>query len=151
MDMVCEKDADCLIDMAAEGLDLTHNDSFVYARGTTLGGDDGIAVAMAMALLADKTIPHPPIEAIITVDEEIGLLGAASIDLSQLKGRTLINIDSEEEGIFTVSCAGGATAKIALLAPLDADKSNLGIGLILTNGISNGDGGIDVSARSSAC
>ena len=114
MDMVCEKDADCPIDMATEGLDLTHDGNCVYAKGTTLGGDDGIAVAMALALLADKTIAHPPIEAIITVDEEIGLLGAASIDLTEVTGRTLINMDSEEEGIFTVSCAGGATATISL-------------------------------------
>ena len=108
MDMVCEKDEDCLIDMATEGLDVTHDGNVVFAKGTTLGGDDGIAVAYALALLADKTIPHPPLEVIITVDEEIGMEGATGVDLSMLKGRTLINIDSEEEGIFTVSCAGGA-------------------------------------------
>ena len=117
MDMVCEKDADCSIDMATEGLDIAHDGRFVFAKGTTLGGDDGIALAYAMALLADKSIPHPPLEVIITVDEEIGMLGADVIDLSMLKGRTLINLDSEEEGIFTVSCAGGATATISL--PVD--------------------------------
>ncbi len=116
MDMVCEKDADCPLDMDTDGLDVTHDGRCVFARGTTLGGDDGIAVAFALALLADKSIPHPPLEVIITVDEEIGLLGANSIDLSELKGRTLINIDSEEEGIFTVSCAGGARATISLSA-----------------------------------
>lgn len=114
MDMVCEKDADCTLDMNVDGLDVTHNNTCVFARGTTLGGDDGIAVAFAMALLTDNTIPHPPLEIIITVDEEVGMLGAAAIDLSMLKGRTLINLDSEEEGIFTVSCAGGARATIAL-------------------------------------
>ncbi len=114
MDMVCEKDADCLIDMQTQGLDIAHDDKVVFAKGTTLGADNGIAVAMAMAVLADKTIPHPPIEVILTVDEEIGLLGAASVDLRDLKGRTLINLDSEGEGIFTVSCAGGATATISL-------------------------------------
>ena len=114
MDMVCEKDADCTLDMAVDGLNVTHDDRFVFAKGTTLGGDNGIAVAYGMALLADKTIPHPPLEVVITVDEEIGLLGANAIDLSSLKGRTLINIDSEEEGIFTVSCAGGARATISL-------------------------------------
>jgi len=114
MDMVCEKDADCPLDMAVDGLDVTHDERFVFANGTTLGGDNGIAVAYGMALLADKTIAHPPLEVVITVDEEIGLLGANSIDLSVLKGRTLINIDSEEEGIFTVSCAGGARATISL-------------------------------------
>jgi dipeptidase D len=114
MDMVCEKDADCPIDMATQGLDVTHNDRFVFAKGTTLGGDDGIAVAYALAILADKTIAHPPLEVIITVDEEIGLLGANSIDISMLKGRKLINLDSEDEGVFTIACAGGATATIAL-------------------------------------
>ena len=114
MDMVCEKDASCPIDMATEGLDIAHNDYCVFARGTTLGGDDGIALAYAMALMDDTTIPHPPLEVIITVDEEIGMLGADVIDLSMLKGRTLINLDSEEEGIFTVSCAGGATATLTL-------------------------------------
>ena len=88
----------------------------MFAKGTTLGGDDGIAVAYALALLADDTIPHPPLEVIITVDEEIGMLGADVIDLSELKGRTMINLDSEDEGIFTVSCAGGATATISLPA-----------------------------------
>lgn len=114
MDMVCEKDPGCSLDMASQGLDVTHDDACVYAKGTTLGGDDGIAVAYAMALLMDKTIPHPPLEVIITVDEEIGMLGAAEIDLSMLRGRRMINLDSEEEGVFTVSCAGGATAVLSL-------------------------------------
>ena len=117
MDMVCEKDADCPIDMAAEGLDVTHDGKYVFAKGTTLGGDDGIAVAYALALLADKSIPHPPLEVIITVDEETGMYGADGIDLSELKGKTLINLDSEEEGVFTVSCAGGGSATISLPAP----------------------------------
>ena len=114
MDMVCEKDASCPIDMAVEGLDVTHDGRCVFAKGTTLGGDDGIAVAYALALLDDTTIPHPPLEVIITTDEEVGMLGASAIDLSMLKGRTLINLDSEDEGIFTVSCAGGARATINL-------------------------------------
>ena len=114
MDMVCEKDEDCTIDMETEGLDVTHDGQYVFARGTTLGGDDGIAVAYALALLADRTIPHPPLEVVITVDEETGMFGAADIDLSMLKGRMLLNIDSEEEGIFTVSCAGGARGTISL-------------------------------------
>ena len=114
MDMVCEKDEDCPLDMDVDGLDLAHDGTSIFAKGTTLGGDDGIAVAYALALLDDTTIPHPPLEVIITVDEEIGMLGAAVIDLSELKGRTLVNLDSEEEGVFTVSCAGGATATVTL-------------------------------------
>ena len=114
IDMVCEKEAACPIDMATEGLDVTHDGTYIYAKGTTLGGDDGIAVAMAMALLVDNTIPHPPLEVVLTTEEEIGLLGADAIDMSQLKGRVLINLDSEAEGVFTVSCAGGCTACITL-------------------------------------
>ena len=120
MDMVCEKDADCPLDMDKDGLDVTHDGIWVFANGTTRGGDNGIAVAYALAVLADKTIPHPPLEVIVTVDEEIGMLGADAIDVSMLKGRTLINLDSEEEGIFTVSCAGGATATIAMPVPRHA-------------------------------
>ena len=114
MDMVCEKDADCPIDMATEGLDVTHDGKYVFAKGTTLGADNGIAVAYALAILADKTIAHPPLEVIITVDEEVGMLGADAIDLSMLKGKKLLNLDSEEEGIFTVACAGGCRATITL-------------------------------------
>ena len=112
MDMVCEKDADCPIDMATQGLDVQHDGDYVFAKGTTLGGDDGIAIAYALALLADPTIPRPALEVVITVDEETGMEGATGIDLSMLKGRKLINIDSEEEGIFTVSCAGGVKTTI---------------------------------------
>ncbi len=114
MDMVCEKDADCPIDMAVQGLDVTHDGEYVFAKGTTLGGDDGIAVAYALALLEDRSIPHPALEVIITVDEETGMDGAAGIDLSCLKSRTMLNIDSEDEGIFTVSCAGGSKSTIHL-------------------------------------
>ena len=114
MDMVCEKDEDSPINMETDGLDVTHDGEYVFAKGTTLGGDDGIAVAFALALLADSSIAHPPLEIVITVDEETGMEGATGIDLTGLKGRTLINIDSEEEGIFTVSCAGGARGTIKM-------------------------------------
>ncbi len=112
MDMVCEKDADCSINMDTEGLDIAHDGQWIFAHGTTLGGDNGIAVAFMLALLADKTIPHPPLECIFTVDEEIGMEGAAGVDLSAFQSRTMINLDSEDEGIFTVSCAGGARSTI---------------------------------------
>ena len=117
MDMVCEKDEDCPLNMDTDGLDIAHDGAYVYAKGTTLGGDNGIAVAIGLALLASRDIPHPPLEVLITVDEEIGLLGAASVDVSALQGKTLINLDSEEEGVFTVACAGGATSTISLPAP----------------------------------
>ena len=114
MDMVCEKEPGCTKDMAAEGLDLVLEGDTVSARGTTLGGDDGIAVAMAMAMLDDDSLSHPAIEAIFTVDEETGMYGAEGLDVSVLKGRRMLNMDSEDEGIFTVSCAGGARADCCL-------------------------------------
>ena len=114
LDMVCEKTADCSKDMATEGLDVYVDGDEVRAKDTTLGGDNGIAVAMALAILEDETIEHPRVESVFTVDEEIGLLGAGSIDVSPLKGKTMINIDSEDEGIFTVSCAGGNTSDCRL-------------------------------------
>lgn len=107
MDMVCAKTEDCPKDMAREGLDLATDGEYVWAKETSLGGDNCIAVAMALAILADKTMPHPPLEAVFTVDEEVGMEGAFGLDCSDLKGRQLLNLDSEEEGIFTVSCAGG--------------------------------------------
>jgi len=117
MDMVCDKDADCPIDMDTQGLEIGHDGEWVFAKGTTLGGDNGIAVAYAMALLADKTIPHPPLEVIITVDEETGMYGATGVDLSMLKGSMMLNLDSGGEGIFTVSCAGGARSSISMALP----------------------------------
>ena len=110
MDMVCEKENGVDIDFEKDGLNLYIDGDFLKAEGTTLGGDDGIALAYALAILEDDTLPHPPLEVVLTVDEEIGLLGAESIDLSMLKGRKLLNIDSDEEGIFLTSCAGGLRA-----------------------------------------
>ena len=142
MDMVCEKDPDCPLDMHTQGLDVTHDDDCVFARGTTLGGDDGIAVAYALALLADRSIPHPPLEVIITVEEETGMEGATGIDLSGLKGRTLINLDSEDEGIFTVSCAGGARSTLRL--PL-ARRAVYGPCIRLTvEGLQGGHSGVEI-------
>ena len=109
LDMVCEKTPDCDLDMEKQGLRLQTDGEWVWADQTTLGGDDGIAVAYALA-----SIQHPPLEVILTVDEEIGMLGAASIDLGQIGGRRLLNIDSEEEGVLLTSCAGGATVSCSI-------------------------------------
>ena len=109
LDMVCEKEADCPLDLQKEGLNLRTDGEWIWAEDTTLGGDDGIAVAYALAILADPTIPHPPLEVVLTTDEEIGMLGAAAIDLSEVKARRVLNIDSEEEGVLLAGCAGGAT------------------------------------------
>lgn len=107
IDMVCEKAPDCTKNMDVEGLDIAVDGDFVYAKGTTLGGDDGIAVAMMLEILASDKYEHPDIEAVFTSDEEIGLIGATNLDMSVLFAKKLINIDSESEGVFTVGCAGG--------------------------------------------
>lgn len=111
MDMVCEKNPDCSKDMLREGLELAVSGDTVFAKDTTLGGDDGIGVAMILAILDANNLAHPPIEAVFTTDEEVGMDGAMALDTACLHGRRMINLDSEDEGIFTVSCAGGATAK----------------------------------------
>lgn len=107
MDMVCEKLPEVDHDFTKDGLNISVKDGYITANGTTLGGDDGIAVAYGLALLESTDIAHPALEVVITVDEEIGLLGAEGIDCSVLKGRRFINLDSEEEGSLWISCAGG--------------------------------------------
>ena len=107
MDMVAVKEPGAAIDMTREGLKLKAADGRIYAEGTSLGGDDGIGVAYCLALL-DAGIVLPRLEVVLTVDEETGMEGATGIDLSMLRGRRMINLDQEEEGIFITSCAGGA-------------------------------------------
>lgn len=111
MDMVCEKRPDVEHDFERDALKLRVDGDSVTASGTTLGGDNGIAVAYMLAILEDGTLMHPALECVFTTDEEIGLLGAYALDMSVLKGRRMINLDSEEEGSIWVSCAGGMTAQ----------------------------------------
>lgn len=108
MDMVAVHKPELDIDMAREPLKVAVEGDRIYAEGTSLGGDDGIAVAYGLALLDDTTLQHPRLEVVITVDEEVGMDGARAIDLSMLQGHRLLNLDSEEEGSFLASCAGGA-------------------------------------------
>ena len=114
IDMVCEKRPDIEHDFEKDGLELIVSDGFVRANGTTLGGDDGIAAAMMLAVLSCPSIVHPKLECVFTTDEEIGLLGAAAMDAGVLTGRRMINLDSEEEGILLAGCAGGSVVKSEL-------------------------------------
>lgn len=113
-DMVEDKTEDAGIDMKKEGLKLYRDGDFIRARGTTLGGDDGVAIAYSLAVLDSSDIEHPAFEALFTSDEEIGLLGATALDTSHLSGKLMINIDSDVEGIFTVGCAGGLRTDMAM-------------------------------------
>ena len=120
MDMVAVKKPDCGIDMKAERLRLAVEGDYIYAENTSLGGDDGIAVAYALAILDDDSIPHPHLDVVITVDEEVGMDGAKALDLSDVKGTRLLNLDSEDEGYFLAGCAGGASVKHLL--PVSMEK-----------------------------
>ena len=143
LDMVCEKTADCVIDFETDGLSLCVQDDLICANGTTLGGDDGIAVAYALAILASEDIPHPPLEVVFTVDEEIGMLGAAALDCSSLHARTMLNLDSEEEGYLLVSCAGGVCAACNL--PITRINRS-GISITLTiSGLAGGHSGVEIN------
>lgn len=110
LDMVGDKTENCSINLEKEGVQLYIDGDYIRAKGTTLGGDDGIAIAYALAILDSDHIPHPRLEAVFTVCEEVGLLGATAMDFSMCKARKLINIDSEEEGVLTAGCAGGRRA-----------------------------------------
>lgn len=116
LDMVCEKnyETDAKFDFETEALRLRMMDDYVYARGTTLGGDDGIGVAYMLALLTDDSIIAPPIECVFTVDEETGMFGAHGLDVSLIKSKKLINLDHEDEGIILTSCAGGRKARLTI-------------------------------------
>ena len=110
VDMVCEKLPNSTHDFTKDPLTLFVEGDVIHADGTTLGGDNGIAVAYELAILEDDKLQHPAIEAVFTVDEEIGLLGASALDTTSMKGKYLINLDSEEEGILWAGCAGGMTS-----------------------------------------
>lgn len=142
MDMVCEKESGCDIDFEKDGLCLYVDGDFVRAKGTTLGADDGIAVAYALALLESDEILHPRLEVIVTVDEEIGMLGAEAVDLSMLKGRRMLNIDSDVEGHFLTSCAGGMTVEAAIPVTRMA-QSGLLMEVTVT-GLSGGHSGAEI-------
>lgn len=143
LDMVCAMTEDCRKDMAAEGLDLETDGTWLWAKNTSLGGDNCIAVAMILAILADDTLSHPPLEALFTVDEETGMDGAFAVDCSDLKGRKLLNLDSEEEGVFTVSCAGGLRADCFLAGSATALKGETGYCVTLS-GLQGGHSGSDI-------
>ena len=113
-DMVCEKDGNVKHDFLADPLKLYIEDGFLRAKGTTLGADDGIAVAAMLAILDGELGSHPPLECLFTSGEEIGMIGAGKFDFSQIKSRRMINIDSETEGKAVVGCAGGVRSELVL-------------------------------------
>ena len=143
LDMVCEKTKESLHDFKTDGLSVYVEDGFVKAKDTTLGGDDCIAVAIALAVLEDDTLEHPPLTAVFTVDEEVGMLGAVAMDMSDLSGKYLLNIDNEEEGVFLTSCAGGIRVDVVIPAP-KVSVSDVAECEIVIDGLAGGHSGTEI-------
>ncbi|MDX2416241.1 MAG: aminoacyl-histidine dipeptidase [Xanthomonadales bacterium] len=145
MDMVCEKSKGFEHDFDEDPIELVYtDDGWLTANQTTLGADNGIAIAMAMVAATDKNVGHPPLELLFTTDEETGLTGATSLKAGFIKGKQLLNIDSEDEGVFTVGCAGGEDACVQL--PFLADENLPGYNAfkLVGGGMSGGHSGVDI-------
>ncbi len=145
LDMVCEKTPDSNHDFTRDPLKLSFDGKYITAENTTLGGDDGIAVAYALALVKDNELQLPPLEIVLTMDEETGLFGAAGLDGSKLCGKKLINLDSEEEGILLCGCAGGLTATVK--ADFDFNNIQGGIVKVTLGGLKGGHSGCEIHRR----
>lgn len=144
MDMVCQKNKDSNHDFSKDEIEIKEKEGFLWADGTTLGADDGIGVAMILAILAGN-YKHPKIEALFTVNEEVGMDGAYQFDMSMLNSNRLINIDSEEEGILTAGCAGGVQLKVLLDGKRERKKGNI-ITIHLYN-LVGGHSGVDIDKK----
>ncbi|WP_426348937.1 aminoacyl-histidine dipeptidase [Alloiococcus sp. CFN-8] len=144
MDMVCEKNNDTIHDFEKDPIKLKIEGDYIYAEGTTLGADNGIAVAYSLAILDAEDIPHPPLEVLITTEEETGLIGAMAVKPEHIKGRILINLDSEEEGKFLVSCAGGVRNKVILPISYEAPFDNGCCYTLKIRGLKGGHSGLDI-------
>lgn len=142
LDIVCQKTNERQIDFLTDGLKIYRDDDFIKADGTTLGGDNGIAVAYILAILASDDIPHPPIEAVLTTDEEIGLIGAGGLDKTILKAKKMINIDSESDDVLTVSCAGGEDVIFEI--SLNTTEKNGTLLNISIGGLLGGHSGVEI-------
>lgn len=147
MDMVCEKVKDYTHDFSKDPIKLIVDGDYIHADGTTLGADNGIAVAYILAILSDESLEHPRLEAIITTDEEVGMKGANALDTSSLQGKYMINLDSEEEGYLLTSCAGGITATSTL--PIKREEKQGKNVKISIGGLKGGHSGADIDKNRS--
>jgi dipeptidase D len=145
MDMVCEKSKGSSHDFEKDPIEFVYtDDGWLTANQTTLGADNGIAIAMAMVAATDKNVAHPPLELLFTTDEETGLTGATSLKAGFIKGKQLLNVDSEDEGVFTVGCAGGEDARVALPFKTDEHLPAHSVFKLVGGGMSGGHSGIDI-------
>jgi len=144
IDMVCEKNSDVIHDFTKDPIQAEIKEGWIHAKGTTLGADNGIGCCTALAVLEDDTLIHPPLECLFTVDEERGLTGANQIGSDFLKGRRLLNLDSEDEGEFTIGCAGGADNQIHI--PLKREKgAKADVVKLKVSGLRGGHSGVDIN------
>jgi len=143
LDMVCQKTPECNIDFETDGITLKIDGEYLKAEGTTLGADNGIAVAMMLAILESETLSHPPIEAVFTTDEEIGMLGANCLPYDKLKGKSMINMDAEDPDTVTVSCAGGSDFVLSL--PIQRTEIRGTRVAITLQGLQGGHSGIEIN------
>jgi dipeptidase D len=145
MDMVCEKRDGSKHDFTTDPIQFVRKGEWLSARETTLGADNGIAIALALALVDDKQVVHPPLELLFTVDEETGLTGVKEMDPLMVSGRTLINLDSEDEGVFVVGCAGGRDTILRRSLELgNVNNDDVRIGIV-AHGMKGGHSGIDIA------
>lgn len=144
MDMVCEKNSDVEHDFAKDPIKLKREGDILTADGTTLGADNGIGLAISLAILEDTTLAHGPIEALFTVDEETGLTGAFALESNMLTGRIMLNLDSEDFGVVTVGCAGGGDSKIELPIETQPINGNLESVTVKVSGLRGGHSGVDI-------
>jgi len=145
MDMVCEKTPDSTHDFTKDPIELVYEGEWLHANKTTLGADNGIAIAMAMVVATDKQIPHPPLELLFTVDEEQGLVGANALEPDFVKGRILLNLDSEDEGVFTIGCAGGRDTHIELKTRITKIDENYKAFKLKAGGMRGGHSGVNIN------
>ena len=145
MDMVCEKHAESAHDFSTDPIRMVQDGEWLTAVDTTLGADNGIALALALALVDSPDVAHPPLELFFTVDEETGLTGAMQMDPSLITGRILINLDSEDEGVFVVGCAGGRSTTVT--RSLNAQRLGVDAALlrIVAKGMQGGHSGVDIA------
>jgi len=144
MDMVCVKAPDSTHDFTTDPIETYADDGWLKAKGTTMGADNGIALAIALAIASDPDVAHPPLELLFTTEEEIGLNGASALDEHCLSGKYLINIDSEDEGVFTIGCAGGRDTNISIQLRYDDNKQETPAYELSISGLSGGHSGIQI-------
>ncbi len=144
LDMVCEKNSDVKHDFQCEPIQAVIDGDWVRASGTSLGSDNGLGVAACLAVMEDRSLVHGPVECLFTVDEETGLTGAYQLKKGLLQGKILLNLDSEDEGTFTIGCAGGADSELTLPVSRQ-NRPARNLMTITVKGLRGGHSGLDIN------